>query len=92
MHASAPLQGGTLTRLDGSDELANLIRPGTRAAAACLAAIASCPGITKVLLSTSNAAHWHSACRTRPAASADRHFAERPRCTRRPLTPPTSGA
>jgi aryl-alcohol dehydrogenase-like predicted oxidoreductase len=64
VHASAPLHGGTLTHLDGSDELANLIRPGTSAAAACLAAVVSCPGITKVLLSTSNAAHWHSALAT----------------------------
>jgi aryl-alcohol dehydrogenase-like predicted oxidoreductase len=64
VHASAPLHGGTLTRLDGADELANLIRPGTSAAAACLAAVASCPGITKILLSTSNAAHWHSALAT----------------------------
>ncbi|MEV6654957.1 aldo/keto reductase [Streptomyces sp. NPDC051219] len=37
VHASAPLHGGTLARLDGADTLANLIRPGASAAEACLA-------------------------------------------------------
>ena len=54
-------RSGTLARLDDGDTLAALVRPGASLAEACLAATASCPGITKVLLSTGDARHWQSA-------------------------------
>jgi aryl-alcohol dehydrogenase-like predicted oxidoreductase len=58
--ASAPLHGGELPRL-ATAELAELIQPGLTTAQACLLATASCPGVTRVLLSASNAAHWADA-------------------------------
>ncbi|MEU1439653.1 aldo/keto reductase [Streptomyces sp. NPDC005786] len=61
VHASAPLHGGTLTRLAGKSDLAKMIRPGATIAEACLAVTASCPGITAVLTSTANAEHWNTA-------------------------------
>jgi hypothetical protein len=61
VHASAPLHGGTLAGLDDDAELADLFRPGTTTPAACLTAAASCPGVTKILLSTADAGHWQTA-------------------------------
>ncbi|MEF9886765.1 aldo/keto reductase [Streptomyces sp. P9-A4] len=61
VHASAPLHGGELARLDGGAELAGLIRPGTTIAEAALAAVASCPGIERVLVSTADPRHWDRA-------------------------------
>ncbi|MEU3480864.1 aldo/keto reductase [Streptomyces sp. NPDC033754] len=61
VHASAPLHGGELARLDGGDYLAALIRPGTILAEAALAAVASCPGIERVLVSTADPRHWDRA-------------------------------
>ncbi|UGQ14859.1 aldo/keto reductase [Yinghuangia sp. ASG 101] len=58
--ASAPLHGGELDNL-ATDELAAYIRPGLSRAAACLHTVASCPGVTRVLLSASTPAHWHEA-------------------------------
>lgn len=60
VHASAPLHGGELPAL-ATPELAALLRPGLGTAAACLLAAASCPGVSKVLLSASSAAHWDAA-------------------------------
>jgi predicted aldo/keto reductase-like oxidoreductase len=56
--ASAPLFGGELTEL-ATRELADLIRPGLSVPQACLLAVASCPGVTRVLLSASDSAHWY---------------------------------
>lgn len=39
-------------------ELADLIRPGLTSAQACVLAVASCPGVTDVLLAASGAPHW----------------------------------
>ncbi|MEV7384108.1 aldo/keto reductase [Streptomyces lydicus] len=58
--ASAPLHGGELVRA-ATDDLAALLRPGLSVAQACLLAAASCPGVTKVLLSASAPAHWEAA-------------------------------
>ncbi|MFJ3762872.1 hypothetical protein [Streptomyces sp. NPDC090080] len=58
--ASAPLHGGDLVAMVGKD-LAGLIRPGLTPAQACLLATASCPGVTRVLLSASGAPHWREA-------------------------------
>ncbi|MGW1835819.1 aldo/keto reductase [Streptomyces sp. NPDC002067] len=55
--ASAPLFGGELTEL-ATRELADLIRPNLSVPQACLLAVASCPGVTRVLLSASAPAHW----------------------------------
>lgn len=60
VHASAPLHGGELPHL-ATTEIAELINPGSEIAAACLTAVASCPGVSKVLLATSNPAHWSDA-------------------------------
>lgn len=60
MHASAPLHGGELTHL-ATAELAALLQPGLSIAQACLLATASCPGVSRVLLSASNPAHWNAA-------------------------------
>lgn len=57
---SAPLHGGELPDL-ATDDLAAFIRPGLSRAAACLHAVASCPGVTRVLLSASTRAHWREA-------------------------------
>lgn len=55
--ASAPLFGGELTEL-ATRELADLIRPDLSVAQACLLAVASCPGVTRILLSASDPEHW----------------------------------
>ncbi|HLL32733.1 MAG TPA: aldo/keto reductase [Streptomyces sp.] len=60
VYASAPLYGGELVEL-ATRELAALIRPGLSIAGACLLAVASCPGVSRVLLSASTAAHWNDA-------------------------------
>jgi aryl-alcohol dehydrogenase-like predicted oxidoreductase len=60
VYASAPLYGGELVGL-ATKELAGLIRPGLSIAGACLLAVASCPGVSRVLLSASTAAHWENA-------------------------------
>ncbi|MFC8412627.1 MULTISPECIES: aldo/keto reductase [Streptomyces] len=62
--ASAPLHGGELPAMV-DQELADLIRPGLTPAQACVLSIASCPGVTDVLLAASGAPHW------REAADAD---------------------
>ncbi|MCX4428959.1 hypothetical protein [Streptomyces mirabilis] len=58
--ASAPLHGGELPGMVGQ-ELADLIRPGLTPAQACVLAVASCPGVTNVLLAASGAPHWREA-------------------------------
>ncbi|MEU9413300.1 aldo/keto reductase [Streptomyces sp. NPDC048281] len=58
--ASAPLHGGDLPRIVGRD-LACLIRPGLTPAQACVLAVASCPGVTDVLVAASGASHWKEA-------------------------------
>ncbi|MFB8776335.1 hypothetical protein [Streptomyces broussonetiae] len=60
VHASAPLRGGELPHL-ATPEIAELISPGAEVAAACLIAVASCPGVSKVLLATSDPACWADA-------------------------------
>ncbi|MFE1959219.1 aldo/keto reductase [Streptomyces sp. NPDC059479] len=57
VYASAPLFGGELPEL-ATRELADLIRPDLSIPQACLLAVASCPGVTRVLLSASTPAHW----------------------------------
>ncbi|MGJ5899230.1 aldo/keto reductase [Streptomyces niveiscabiei] len=58
--ASAPLHGGELPGMV-DQELADLIRPGLTPAQACVLAVASCPGVTDVLLAASDAPHWREA-------------------------------
>lgn len=58
--ASAPLHGGELPEL-ATRELADLLDPGLTIAQACLLAVASCPGVTRVLLSASSPQHWNDA-------------------------------
>ncbi|MFJ2736076.1 aldo/keto reductase [Streptomyces sp. NPDC087317] len=58
--ASAPLHGGELPSMV-DQELADLIRPGLTPAQACILAVASCPGVTNVLLAASGAPHWKEA-------------------------------
>ncbi|MFI9029943.1 hypothetical protein [Streptomyces sp. NPDC053560] len=58
--AAAPLHGGELVQA-ATDELAALLRPGLSVAQACLLAAASCPGVSRVLVSASTAAHWEAA-------------------------------
>ncbi|GAB3117720.1 aldo/keto reductase [Streptomyces calidiresistens] len=58
--ASSPLHGGELVTL-GTPELADIIRPGLSVAAACLLTVASCPGVSTVLLGTGTTAHWAQA-------------------------------
>ena len=60
VHASAPLHAGELRHL-ATPELAALIRPGASVTAACLSAVASCPGVSKVLVSTGSTEHWTDA-------------------------------
>ncbi|WP_259454394.1 aldo/keto reductase [Streptomyces ginkgonis] len=60
VYASAPLHGGELAAL-ATEELADLIRPGLTPAGACILAAASCPGVRKLLLAASSAAHWDDA-------------------------------
>ncbi|MET8826427.1 aldo/keto reductase [Streptomyces sp. NPDC004608] len=57
VYASAPLFGGELAEL-ATRELADLLRPDLTITQACLLAVASCPGVTRVLLSASTPAHW----------------------------------
>ena len=63
VHASAPLHGGELPHL-ATPDLAALLRPGLDVTSACLLAAASCPGVSKLLLSASTAAHWDAALAT----------------------------
>ncbi|MFJ3804386.1 aldo/keto reductase [Streptomyces sp. NPDC090088] len=58
--ASAPLHGGDLPHIVGQD-LADLIRPGLTLAQACVLTVASCPGVTDVLVAASGASHWKEA-------------------------------
>ncbi|MER6406275.1 aldo/keto reductase [Streptomyces viridosporus] len=58
--ASAPLHGGELPGMV-DQELADLIRPGLTPAQACILAVASCPGVTDVLIAASSAPHWRQA-------------------------------
>ncbi|MDG5801256.1 aldo/keto reductase [Streptomyces ossamyceticus] len=58
--ASAPLFGGELPRL-ATRELTALLNPELTTAQACLLAAASCPGVSRILLSTSSPAHWAEA-------------------------------
>ncbi|WP_260463724.1 aldo/keto reductase [Streptomyces sp. TRM72054] len=58
--ASAPLHGGELPGMV-DQELADLIRPGLTPAQACVLSVASCPGVTDVLLAASGAPHWREA-------------------------------
>lgn len=58
--ASAPLFGGELPEM-ANHELTELIRPDLTVPQACLLAVASCPGVTRVLLSASDSAHWYDA-------------------------------
>ncbi|WP_411140074.1 aldo/keto reductase [Streptomyces sp. x-80] len=60
VYASAPLFGGKLSDL-ATRELADLLRPDLDVTQACLLAVASCPGVTRVLLSASSPAHWAEA-------------------------------
>ncbi|WP_327344408.1 aldo/keto reductase [Streptomyces europaeiscabiei] len=55
--ASAPLFGGELPQL-ATHELTALVRPSFTIPQACLLATASCPGVTRILLSASTSAHW----------------------------------
>ncbi|MEU0111498.1 hypothetical protein ABZ313_39975 [Streptomyces sp. NPDC006251] len=58
--ASAQLHGGELPGMV-DQELADLIGPGLTAAQACILAVASCPGVTDILLAASSATHWRQA-------------------------------
>nr|WP_206315938.1 aldo/keto reductase [Streptomyces sp. C1-2] len=58
--ASAPLHGGELPGMV-DQELADLIRPELTPAQACVLAVASCPGVTDVLLAASGTSHWREA-------------------------------
>lgn len=58
--ASAPLHGGELPGMVGQ-ELADLIRLGLTPAQACVLAVASCPGVTDVLITASSTPHWKEA-------------------------------
>lgn len=58
--ASAPLHGGELLQLI-RPRLADAVSPGASAAEAALKMTASTPGLTGVLISTTNAFHWRQA-------------------------------
>ncbi|MES4901057.1 MULTISPECIES: aldo/keto reductase [unclassified Streptomyces] len=60
---SSPLHGGELPGMV-TPELAELIEPGLTPAQAALRAVASTPGVTRVLLGTHNPAHWDAAAHT----------------------------
>ncbi|GAB2982644.1 aldo/keto reductase [Streptomyces pseudoechinosporeus] len=60
VYASAPLFGGELPHL-ATRELTALLNPDLTTAQACLMAAASCPGVTRILLSASTPAHWAEA-------------------------------
>ncbi|MCX4429061.1 hypothetical protein [Streptomyces mirabilis] len=68
---SAPLFGGELPAL-ATRELAALLSPELTTAQACLLAVASCPGVTRILISASTPARWAEAQEAlrRPAISA----------------------
>ncbi|MEU6089066.1 aldo/keto reductase [Streptomyces sp. NPDC047085] len=59
---SAPLHGGELPAMV-TDELAQLIDPGTTPAEAALRVTASTPGVNHVLLGSGHAQHWEAAHR-----------------------------
>ncbi|MFF3513850.1 aldo/keto reductase [Streptomyces sp. NPDC002573] len=59
---SAPLHGGELPTMV-TDELAQLIDPGTTPAEAALRVTAYTPGVNHVLLGSGNAQHWEAAQR-----------------------------
>lgn len=59
---SAPLHGGELPAMV-TDELAQLIDPGTTRAEAALRVTASSPGVNHVLLGSGHAQHWEAAHR-----------------------------
>ncbi|MEV7069167.1 hypothetical protein AB0N97_41430 [Streptomyces collinus] len=63
--ASAPLHGGELPDMV-DQELADLIRPGLTPAQACLLTVASCPGVTDVLIAASSTPHWRDAATPSP--------------------------
>ncbi|MFG1876690.1 aldo/keto reductase [Sphaerisporangium sp. NPDC049003] len=71
--ASAPLSGGDLPSMV-SPELAALAGSGLTPAQAALAVVAAAPGVDRVLLSTSQRAHWDQAAAV---------------CAREPLDEPT---
>jgi hypothetical protein len=58
--ASAPLHGGELPGMV-DQQLAGLIRPGLTPAQACVLTVASCPGVTDVLIAASSTSHWREA-------------------------------
>jgi aryl-alcohol dehydrogenase-like predicted oxidoreductase len=58
--ASAPLHGGELPGMV-DQELADVIRPGLTPAQACVLTVASCPGVTDVLIAASSTPHWRDA-------------------------------
>lgn len=60
VYASAPLFGGELPRL-ATRELTALLDPDLTTVQASLLAAASCPGVTRILLSASTPAHWTEA-------------------------------
>ncbi|GAA2947559.1 aldo/keto reductase [Streptomyces enissocaesilis] len=60
VYASAPLFGGELPAL-ATRELTALLSPELTTAQACLLAAASCPGVTRILVSASTPAHWAAA-------------------------------
>ncbi|WP_435224330.1 aldo/keto reductase [Streptomyces sp. Tue6028] len=60
VYASAPLFGGELPHL-ATSELTTLLHPELTVPQACLLAAASCPGVTRILLSASTPAHWGQA-------------------------------
>ncbi|GAA2640996.1 aldo/keto reductase [Streptomyces vastus] len=60
VYASAPLFGGELPHL-ATRELTAMLNPDLTTAQACLLAAASCPGVTRILLSASTPAHWSEA-------------------------------
>ncbi|KJY37086.1 aldo/keto reductase [Streptomyces katrae] len=61
--ASSPLHGGQLPGMVTA-ELAEVIEPGLTPTQAALRIVASTPGVTRVLLGTSNPAHWDAAQQT----------------------------
>ncbi|WP_017613969.1 aldo/keto reductase [Nocardiopsis salina] len=58
--ASAPLHGGELPSLI-RPKLADIVRPGASGVDAALLMTASAPGLTGLLISTTNAGHWKQA-------------------------------
>ncbi|GAA2255074.1 hypothetical protein GCM10010430_43560 [Kitasatospora cystarginea] len=58
--ASAPLHGGEIPGMI-TQELSDLISPGSTPVQSALAVVASAPGVRRVLLSTGNPEHWRQA-------------------------------